>query len=129
MNKKTHRGSDFRDFLKQEGILEEVEARALKRALALELRRLLKEKSLTKSEMAERMSTSRAAVDRLLVSAEDAAAMGRRAEEVVRAGQGATDRHVTMILQQLPVQGVGTPGSVGEQPRRVAETTASELDA
>jgi len=68
MNKKTYRGSDFRDFLKEEGILEEVEALALKRALAFQLRRLLKEKSLTKSEMAERMRTSRAAVDRLLDS-------------------------------------------------------------
>jgi len=30
MSKKTHRGSDFRDFLKEQGILGEVEARALK---------------------------------------------------------------------------------------------------
>src|SRR5437588_5123052 len=66
MNKRAHRGSDFRDFLKEEGILEEVEAHALKRALALQLQRLLKENSLTKSEMASRMKTSRAAVDRLL---------------------------------------------------------------
>ena len=66
MNKRIHRGSNFRDFLKQEGILEETEARALKRALAIQLQRLLKENSVTKSEMAQRMRTSRAAVDRLL---------------------------------------------------------------
>jgi len=66
MNKRIHRGSDFRDFLKEEGILEEVEARALKRALAIQLQKLLKENSVTKSEMAHRMRTSRAAVDRLL---------------------------------------------------------------
>jgi len=52
--------------LKQEGILEEVEARALKRAISLQLGKLLNEKSLTKAEMAARMRTSRAAVDRLL---------------------------------------------------------------
>ncbi len=66
MKKNPHRGSDFRDFLKEEGILEEVEERAMKQALALQLARLLKENALTKAEMAVRMKTSRAAVDRLL---------------------------------------------------------------
>ena len=66
MRKRNHRGSDFRDFLKEEGILGEVEARALKQAMSLQISRLLEEKSLTKAEMAARMKTSRAAVDRLL---------------------------------------------------------------
>ena len=66
MSKRTHRGSDFRKFLKGEGILEEVEERALKQAIALQVAGLLKQKALTKSEMAVRMKTSRAAVDRLL---------------------------------------------------------------
>ena len=66
MSKRTHRGSDFRDFLKEEGILGEVESRALKQALSLQLDHLLKERELTKTQMAARMKTSRAAVDRLL---------------------------------------------------------------
>ena len=66
MNKNKHRGSDFRDFLNEEGVLGEVEARALKQAMSLQISRLLKEKSLTKTEMAARMKTSRAVVDRLL---------------------------------------------------------------
>ena len=66
MKKNIHRGSNFRDFLKEEGILEEVEERAMKQVLALQLADLLKENELTKSEMAVRMKTSRAAVDRLL---------------------------------------------------------------
>jgi predicted DNA-binding protein (UPF0251 family) len=66
MNKRTHRGSGFRDFLNEQGILGEVEARALKQAVSLQLGRLLKEKEFTKTEMAARMKTSRAAVDRLL---------------------------------------------------------------
>jgi DNA-binding Xre family transcriptional regulator len=66
MKNRTHRGSDFRDFLKEQGILGEVEARALKQAVSLQLDRLLKEKEITKAEMATRMKTSRAAVDRLL---------------------------------------------------------------
>ena len=66
MNKRIHRGSDFRDFLEEQGIREEVEARALKQAVSLQLERLLKQQTLTKAEMAVRMKTSRAAVDRLL---------------------------------------------------------------
>ena len=66
MNKRNHRGSDLRDFLKERGILGEVEERAMKRALAIQLARLLKEQELSKAEMASRMKTSRAAVDRLL---------------------------------------------------------------
>lgn len=66
MKKNIHRGSNFRDFLKEEGMLEEVEERAMKQALALQLAALLKTQEITKSEMAARMKTSRAAVDRLL---------------------------------------------------------------
>jgi hypothetical protein len=42
MNKKNHPGGDFREFLKEEGILGEVEARALKQATSLQISRLLK---------------------------------------------------------------------------------------
>jgi hypothetical protein len=66
MGKKNHRGSDFRDFLNEQGILGEVEAHALKQAFSLPLDHLLKEQELTKTQMATRMKTSRAAVDRLL---------------------------------------------------------------
>ena len=66
MSKQKHRGSDLRDFLNEQGILGEVEARALKQAMSLQISQLLEENSLTKAEMAVRMKTSRAAVDRLL---------------------------------------------------------------
>jgi len=66
MSKKIHRGGDLRDFLAEQGSLGEVEARALKQALTLQLERLLNEQALTKTQMATRMKTSRAAVDRLL---------------------------------------------------------------
>lgn len=66
MNRKTHRGSDFRSFLHENGLLEEVETRALKRALALQMGKLIEQKAISKTEMAARMKTSRAAVDRLL---------------------------------------------------------------
>ena len=65
-SKNIHRGSDFRDFLAEEGLLEEVDALAWKRVVALQVAYLLEQQSLTKSQMAARMKTSRAAVDRLL---------------------------------------------------------------
>ena len=66
MSKQKHRGGDLRDFLNEQGILGEVEARALKQAISLQFNHLLEKQSLTKAEMATRMKTSRAAVDRLL---------------------------------------------------------------
>ena len=60
-----HRGSSFEDFLKQEGLLENVQAAAFKRALA-KVNDMMKAKRLNKSAMAARMRTSRAAVHRLL---------------------------------------------------------------
>jgi len=39
--KRIHRGSDFRDFLKEQSILCEVEARAVKQAMSLKISREL----------------------------------------------------------------------------------------
>ncbi len=66
MKKNIHRGGDFREFLEEEGLLEEAELTALKRALTIQLKELIKKQALTKAEIATRMRTSRAAVDRLL---------------------------------------------------------------
>lgn len=65
MNKK-HIGSDFDDFLIEEGLLEEAEAVAVKRVLAYQINELMKAQNLSKTEMARRMRTSRAALERLL---------------------------------------------------------------
>ena len=61
-----HTGSRFDDFLKQEGIYDEVQARALKRALAEQIAESMIAASLTKSAMASKMSTSRSQLDRVL---------------------------------------------------------------
>jgi len=61
-----HLGSSLDDFLLEEGCLAEAEAVAAKRVLAFQISQLMTEQQLTKAEMARRMSTSRAAVDRLL---------------------------------------------------------------
>ena len=61
-----HLGSNFDDFLAEEGLLAEAEAVAIKRVIAYQIAELMKEKNLTKTAMAQRMETSRAALERLL---------------------------------------------------------------
>jgi len=61
-----HLGSNFDNFLEEEGILAEVEAVAIKRVIAYQIAELMQEKKLTKTVMAQRMATSRAALERLL---------------------------------------------------------------
>ncbi|TAN48004.1 MAG: hypothetical protein EPN21_15825 [Methylococcaceae bacterium] len=65
MNDK-YMGSDFDDFLKEEGIFEHCQAVAVKRVLAYQLQQFMEEHQISKTEMAGRMQTSRAALDRLL---------------------------------------------------------------
>ncbi|HEX7329470.1 MAG TPA: helix-turn-helix transcriptional regulator [Casimicrobiaceae bacterium] len=61
-----HIGSDFDDFLREEGIFEEVEARAIKKVVAAMIEQTMAERHVTKTEMARRMATSRGQLDRLL---------------------------------------------------------------
>ena len=61
MKKKRGRiGSPFDDFLKEEGIYEEVTARAIKRVLARQIGALMRAEGVTKTALAKRMQTSRA---------------------------------------------------------------------
>ena len=64
--KRKHIGSDFEDFLAEEGLLEECRATAVKFMVAQALEKAMRQKKLSKSEMARRLKTSRAGVDRLL---------------------------------------------------------------
>jgi antitoxin HicB len=64
--KNKYRGSSFDDFLKEEGLFEECNAEAVKRVIAFQLEQELKKQKLTKTQLAKRMHTSRAAVNRLL---------------------------------------------------------------
>ena len=70
-----HLGSSLDDFLAEEGLLAEAEAVAVKRVLAFQIEQLMKEQQLSKAEMACRMNTSRAAVDRLLDPDSEAATL------------------------------------------------------
>ena len=61
-----HSGSSFDEFLREEGVLEETEAVAIKRVIAWQLQQGMRRKHITKKAMAEQLGTSRSQVDRLL---------------------------------------------------------------
>jgi predicted XRE-type DNA-binding protein len=90
LQKNLHRGSDFSDFLAEEGIRPDVEVLALKRVVAMELQQILEQEHITKTQLASRMKTSRASLDRILdptnpsltvaTLGKAAAALGRKVE-------------------------------------------------
>ena len=66
MKKNPRSGQLFSQFLKEEGIYEEVTAAAIKSVLAMQLAREMKRRHLSKSKLAAKMKTSRTQIDRLL---------------------------------------------------------------
>ncbi|MCM5571092.1 helix-turn-helix domain-containing protein [Burkholderiaceae bacterium FT117] len=66
MKRNPHLGSTFDDFLQEDGSYDEVQAIAVKRVLAFQVEESMKKAGLTKTEMARRMRTTRAQLDRLL---------------------------------------------------------------
>ena len=60
-----HIGSDLDDFLKQDGLLAECEAGALKRVVAWQIEREMKRRKISRAKLASRMKTSPATLDRL----------------------------------------------------------------
>ncbi len=61
-----HIGSDFDDFLKEEELLEEVTAIAVKKVIAWQISQEMSVLKISKSMMAKKMGTSRASLNRLL---------------------------------------------------------------
>lgn len=59
-------GGLFDDWMKAQGIYEEATQRAIKEVLAWQLEQSMKEQNITKVEMAKRLETSRAQLDRIL---------------------------------------------------------------
>jgi antitoxin HicB len=96
MKKKGRIGSSFDDFLKKEGIYEEVTARAITRVIARQLDALMQDQGLSKSSLAKRMKTSRAQLDRLLDPDNESVTLGT----LTRAAQ-AVGRHLRMELVRV----------------------------
>ena len=66
MSKNPNIGSTLDDFLREEGLFEDATNYAIKRVLAWQLEKAMLDQKITKAEMARRMHTSRAHLDRLL---------------------------------------------------------------
>jgi hypothetical protein len=66
MDSNPHTGSDFDDFLKAEGLYEDCSVTAIKRVLARQLLNEMERQNLSRTEMADRMHTTPAQLDRLL---------------------------------------------------------------
>jgi antitoxin HicB len=64
--KKGRIGASFDDFLAEQGILQECEEQTIKQILADQIKAAMQNERLSKAAMAERMRTSRRALDRLL---------------------------------------------------------------
>ena len=61
-----HIGSSFDEFLAEEAILEEATATAMKRVIAWQIEQEMRAQHLTKTRLAAKMKTSRAALNRVL---------------------------------------------------------------
>ena len=64
--RKKNVGTSFDDFLADEGLLVDATVESIKRVLAWQIAKTMQEESITKTEMAKRMCTSRASLERLL---------------------------------------------------------------
>lgn len=66
MAENRHAGSTIDDLLREEGVLEEFQAVAIKEVIAWQLGQAMKDRKLSKRKLAELMHTSRTQVDRVL---------------------------------------------------------------
>ena len=66
-----HLGSSLDDFLKEEGIFEQTQNRAIKEVIAWQLKQAMQEQSMSKTHMAALLQTSRSQLDRLLDPSSD----------------------------------------------------------
>jgi hypothetical protein len=81
-------GGDFDELLRKEGSIDEAEAVAAKRVIAFQIAEEMKSLSITKTELARRMNTSRPVVDRPLDPSSQSvtlSTLGRAASAVGRA--------------------------------------------
>ncbi len=87
MKKKGYIGGSFDAFLKEEGLYEEVTARAIKRVIARQLDAIMRKDHLTKTMLAKRMQTSRAQLDRLLDPDNESVTLGTLARAAHAVGR------------------------------------------
>lgn len=97
MSKKKHIGSSFDDFLKEDGIYEEVTSHAVKRVIAWQLAEAMKARKITKAEMARRMKTSRTQVQRFLDPENDSVQL-----DTIQKAAAIVGKRLTITLEDMP---------------------------
>jgi antitoxin HicB len=78
-------GSNFRSWLEEEGIADEVEEASVKAVIAWQLKQTMERQGLTKTALAAKLGTSRSEVYRLLDPGNEAVSLGtmRRAAAAI----------------------------------------------
>ena len=85
-----HIGSDFEDYLREQGQLESATALAIKRVLAWQLSAAMKHGKVSKAELARRMKTSRAVVHRLLDESDSSVTLATISKAATALGRNVT---------------------------------------
>lgn len=93
MKSNPHIGSSLEDFLKEEGLYEDATNYAVKRVLAWQVEQAMREQGITKVEMARRMGTSRAHLNKLLDPENDKVQL-----DTVQRAAAAIGRSVRLVL-------------------------------
>ena len=106
MSKNPQIGSSLDDFLKEEGLYEDATNHAVKRMLAWQVEKAMREQGITKAEMARRMGTSRAHLGQ---------AVGPRER------QGTTGHRAARCYGRRPPRSAGV-SLVGSRQRRVTRS-------
>ena len=93
MKNNPHIGSTLEDFLKEEGIYEDATNFAVKEVLAWQVQQAMEKHGITNAEMARRMGTSRAHLDKLLDPKNDKVQL-----DTVQRAAAAVGRRVRLVL-------------------------------
>jgi DNA-binding Xre family transcriptional regulator len=83
-------GSDFEDYLREQGQLESATALAIKRVFAWQLSAAMKRGKVSKAELARRMKTSRAVVHRLLDESDSSVTLATISKAAAALGRNVT---------------------------------------
>ncbi|HEX5678314.1 MAG TPA: helix-turn-helix transcriptional regulator [Alcanivorax sp.] len=121
MNK--HIGSNFDDFLEEDDILEDCSAAAIKRVITWQIKERMSQAKMTRSDLAKRMNTSRAAVARLLDERDE----GMTIDTLSRAARALGSRVEVQFVTDNPLFGLKQEqrGSVEGEVRQLRRSRQS----
>lgn len=92
-------GGSFDDFLKEEGIYEEVQATAQKRVLSWMLSQFIQQNKISKASLARKMNTSRTQVDRILDPDNTSITL-----QTIHRAAALMGKRATVVLEDIPAE-------------------------